>query len=113
MNSPEIKEALNFEKEFNQDKESLRKYELREKAVKDYYSFLSAERELGEKRGAKKKAIEIAKNFLKAGSSIELVSMGTGLTKDEVIQLKNDMKWGYYEYYRKNQFCKRGVSIKY
>ena len=100
MNSPAIKEALDFEKAFNQDKQSRREYELREKAVKDYYSFLSAEREAGEKRGEKRGIaigrkqgiIDTAKNLLRAGASIELVTMGTGLTRDEVIQLKNDMK---------------------
>ena len=107
MNSPAIKEALDFEKEFNQDKESLRKYELREKAVKDYYSFLSAERELGEKRGhekgkiegrkegieigEKRKSMNIAKNLLKAGIDINLIKTSTGLSDEELIALKNSI----------------------
>ena len=103
MNSPAIKEALDFEKEFNQDRESLRKYELREKAVKDYYSFLSAERELGEKRGHEKgkiegrkegieigkeeKAISIAKAALKKGLDFETVAAITGLSLNQVKNL--------------------------
>ena len=95
VNSPAIKEALDFEKEFNQDKESLRKYELREKAVKDYYSFLSAERDSGKKEGIeigeKRKALDVAQNLLKAGINISLIKTSTGLSDDELMELKNSI----------------------
>ena len=41
MTTPEIKEAVEFEDIFLQDKIELRAYEQREKAIRDYYSYMS------------------------------------------------------------------------
>ena len=41
MTTPEIKEAVEFEDIFLQDKIERRAYEQREKAIRDYYSYMS------------------------------------------------------------------------
>ena len=43
----------------------------------------------GEKEGAHKKAVETAKNLLKMGLPVEQIVQGTGLTEEEVDQIKN------------------------
>ena len=40
MTTPEIKEAVEFEDIFLQDKIERRAYEQREKAIRDYYSYM-------------------------------------------------------------------------
>ena len=44
----------------------------------------------GKEAGAKEKGIEIAKNFLKNGISIDLVSESTGLSVEELEELKKE-----------------------
>ena len=44
----------------------------------------------GIEEGARQKAIETARNFLKMGLSVEKVAEGTGLTQEEVLSLKNE-----------------------
>ncbi len=43
--------------------------------------------EIGKKEGEKNKAIEIAKNLLKNGASIDLIAKSTGLSKPEITKL--------------------------
>ncbi|WP_302177537.1 hypothetical protein [Megamonas funiformis] len=47
MTTPEIKEAVEFEDIFLQDKIERRAYEQREKAIRDYYSYMSVFKEEG------------------------------------------------------------------
>ena len=42
MTTPEIKEAVEFEDIFLQDKIERRAYEQREKAIRDYYSYMNS-----------------------------------------------------------------------
>ncbi|MCM1001664.1 transposase, partial [Wolbachia pipientis] len=44
--------------------------------------------QIGEERGRKKREIEVAKNLLKAGVSIDIIAQTTGLSKAEIVQLK-------------------------
>ena len=44
--------------------------------------------ERGEARGKKQKQIEIAKNLIKENVSIEIISKATGLTEEEINNLK-------------------------
>ena len=45
-----------------------------------------------EKKGEKKKAIEIAKNFLKLGVDIDKIIKGTGLSENIVKELSKEVK---------------------
>ncbi|MCM1001371.1 MAG: transposase, partial [Wolbachia endosymbiont of Melophagus ovinus] len=48
-------------------------------------------RQEGIKIGAKKGKIEVAKNLLKAGVSVDLITESTGLPKAEIAQLKEEV----------------------
>ena len=47
--------------------------------------------ERGIKRGFKEKAVEIAKNLIKIGLSEAQIVESTGLSKEEIEKLKNDL----------------------
>ena len=51
MTTPAIKEAVEFEDTFLQNKIERRAYEQREKAIRDYYSYMSAFKEEGLQQG--------------------------------------------------------------
>ena len=78
----EIKEAMDVLYKISGDKDSIMLAEMREKAIMDEQSRLNGARREGK--------IEVAKNFLKMGMSIEQISMGTGLTIEEVKKLKDN-----------------------
>jgi predicted transposase/invertase (TIGR01784 family) len=75
-----------------QDEESLRLYEIREKAIHDWTSGLNhAKREgraEGRAEGAIQKQIEIAKNLLSKGFPIDLIYETTGLDTDAIRNLR-------------------------
>ena len=54
---------------------------------RDYYNDLNYEKEEGLKEGEKNKSIEIAKNMLKEGLDVNLISKLSGLTIEEVEKL--------------------------
>ncbi len=96
------------------DKEKREEYEQRQKALYDYNSLMSQARneglkqgfeqgiekgiekgiqkgmEQGVEKGIEKSKIEIAKNLLTLGLSIEQISQGTGLTIEQINKLKNN-----------------------
>jgi len=78
----EIKEAMDVLYKISGDKDSIMLAEMREKAIMDEQSRLNGARREGK--------IEVAKNFLKMGMSIEQISMGTGLTIEEIEKLENN-----------------------
>ena len=88
----EIKEAMDVLYKISGDKDAIMLAEMREKALMDEQSRLNGARKEGVKKGVKEGKIEVAKNFLKMGMSIEQISMGTGLTIEEVEKLKNNIK---------------------
>ena len=91
MTTPEIKEAVEFEDIFLQDKIERRAYEQREKAIRNYYSYMSVFKEEGLQQGLYQQAIQTAKNMLKDKVGIKIISKYTNLSIDEVEELKTKL----------------------
>ena len=91
MTTPEIKEAVEFEDIFLQDKIERRAYEQREKAIRDYYSYMSVFKEEGLQQGLYQQAVQTAKNMLKDKVGIKIISKYTNLSIDEVEELKTKL----------------------
>ncbi len=95
MTIQEIKEAKNELLRLSANDKERMKYEYRRAALLDKVSALeNAEekgieigKEIGKKEGEKNKAIEVAKNSLKAGLDIDTISSITGLDKNEIEKL--------------------------
>ncbi|MDR3131842.1 MAG: transposase, partial [Rickettsiales bacterium] len=47
--------------------------------------------QIGHEKGRKEREIEVAKNLLKAGVSIDIIAQTTGLLKAEIAQLKEEV----------------------
>ena len=62
--------------------------ELRDKYIRDQNQLKSYGRRLGKEEGKKEKTIEIAKNMLNENINIELIMKITGLSKEEIENLK-------------------------
>lgn len=84
MNKPIMKEVMDFERSFLMDKIQRREYEQREKALRDYYSYMGESYEQGEEDTAK----EIALNLLRLGANIEMIVEATGLSENEIKNLQ-------------------------
>lgn len=84
MNKPVMKEVMDFERSFLMDKIQRREYEQREKALRDYYSYMGESYEQGEEDKAK----EIALNLLRLGANIEMIVEATGLSENEIRNLQ-------------------------
>ena len=87
MNTPAVKEAIEFEDIFLQDKIERRAYEQREKAIRDYYSYINAYKE----EGIEETKIANAINFLKLGIDISIIVKGTGLDIEKVKELQKSL----------------------
>jgi predicted transposase/invertase (TIGR01784 family) len=85
QSNPVIKKAYVELKRLSQDEEAQLLYEAREKAIRDENSRIKS----ALKKGKIEEKMEIAKNFLNIGLSIEQISAGTGLTIEEIEKLKN------------------------
>ena len=96
MNVEEIREAKDELVRMSNDKEQREIYEMRSKILKDKVSALNeAERkgiekgiEQGIKEGIKQRTIELAQNLLDVLDN-ETISLKTGLSIDEIEQLRN------------------------
>jgi predicted transposase/invertase (TIGR01784 family) len=84
MNEPTIKKAMNTLEFLSQDSEARIRYEERQKYLHDEASAMEWAMDNGERQ----KALEIAKNLLKEGLAIELISKVTGLNEKEMVSLK-------------------------
>ena len=73
-------EQLNF---VSQDKEVLRAYHMREMALSDWTTSINT----GIEKGRMEREIEIAKNLLHEGLSVELVQRTTGLDMETIESL--------------------------
>lgn len=82
MKTPAIKEAVEFEDTFLQDKIERRAYEQREKAIRDYYSYMNSYKEEGIEEGIEKVVI----NGLKEG--INIISQITKLSIKDIEKIK-------------------------
>ena len=91
MNTPAVKEAIEFEDTFLQDKIERRAYEQREKAIRDYYSYINAYKEEGLEEGLKQGIEKTAINLLKLGIDISIIAKGTGLDIEKVKELQNSL----------------------
>ena len=101
MNKPIMKEVMDFERSFLMDKMQRREYEQREKALKDYYSYMGESYEDGKTEGIKQgikqgiqqgeqnKSKEIALNLLHLGANIEIITKATGLSEKEIKNLQS------------------------
>ena len=90
MTTPEIKEAVEFEDIFLQDKIERRAYEQREKAIRDYYSYMSVFKEEGLQQGLYQQVIQTAKNMLKDKVDIKLISKYTNLSVEEIKKINEE-----------------------
>ena len=91
MTTPAIK-AVEFEDTFLQNKIERRAYEQREKAIRDYYSYMNSYKEEGLQQGLQQGIQEsirkVAINLLKANMSIDFIAQSTGLNEQEILHLQ-------------------------
>ena len=73
------------------DAEKMRRKEINSARLDGYDDGYDDGKAEGLEAGAKEKGIEIAKNFLKNGISIDLVSESTGLSVEELKELKKEV----------------------
>ena len=78
-------ERLNF---VSQDKEFLREYHLREMALSDWTTGINTAFEKGMEKGGMQKQIEVAKNSLLEGLSVEVIQKITGLDMEIIQSIK-------------------------
>lgn len=83
-----MKEVMDFERSFLIDKLQRRGYEQREKALRDYYSYIGESYEEGIQQGEQNKSKEIALRMLKRGKDINEIAEDTGLNIEEIQKLK-------------------------
>ena len=96
MTTSAIKEVVEFEDTFLQNKIERRASEQREKAIRDYYSYMNSYKEEGLQEGLQKglqqglyqQAIQTAKNMLKDKVDIKLISKYTNLSIEEINKIK-------------------------
>ena len=83
---------MDFERSFLMDKIQRREYEQREKALRDYYSYMGESYEDGVQQGIQQgeqnKSREIALNLLRLGANMEMVIKATGLSENEIRNLQ-------------------------
>ena len=87
MSEPAIKKALEYQAYFMHDAKLRHKYELQEKAIRDYNSSMLAARE----EAKQEEKIQNAINFLKLGAEPSFVAKGTGLTLDRVLEIQRNL----------------------
>lgn len=84
MSELAIKKALEYQAYFMHDAKLRHKYELQEKAIRDYNSGMLAAKE----EGIQEEKIQNAINFLKLGIDIETVAKGVNLSVEEIEKIK-------------------------
>lgn len=83
-----IQKVLEYETYFKDNPEERRKYELREKAIRDYNSDMQENRELGREEGEHKKAKAVVFNMLRLGMDMEQIIAIADVTQQEVEELR-------------------------
>ena len=91
MSEPAIKEAMNCEMHFTQNEKLRRKYEIQEKARRDYISMMyNIEKgreeglEEGRKEGQEQERHRIVLSMLQKGFPYETISQITGIPAEEI-----------------------------
>lgn len=82
-----IKQAKTELYRLSMDSKERERYNMREKAIYDEISAMESSKEEGIKEGKK----EVAKNLLLANIEIDVISQSTGLTKEEIIKIKENL----------------------
>ena len=98
--SPYINSAYQHLQVISRDKEKRLEYEAREKAVRDHNQMMKEARERGMQEGRREgicegrreSIIEVAKNLIKMGLGTAEISMGTGLSENEIEGLRKVLK---------------------
>ncbi|SDM32838.1 conserved hypothetical protein (putative transposase or invertase) [Paenibacillus sp. OK060] len=80
MNEPGLEKAMDTLQFLSQDSEARRLYEARQKYLHDEASMLEGARKAG--------ITEVAKNMLKLNLDLATIAKVTGLSEQEIIQLK-------------------------
>jgi predicted transposase/invertase (TIGR01784 family) len=88
MNEPTIKKAMTTLEFLSQDSEARIRYEERQKYLHDEASAIEWAMDNGLEKGERQKTLEIARNMLKEGLAIDVISKVTGLSEKEIISLK-------------------------
>lgn len=83
----EIKKAMDIIDEMSMDEKEWELYQSRKMAIMDYNTGIYEAKEEGLKEGERKKQIEIAKELLKLGMTIEDIQKVTKLTIEEIKKL--------------------------
>ncbi|NFE95405.1 Rpn family recombination-promoting nuclease/putative transposase [Clostridium botulinum] len=87
MSIEEIREAKDELIKISNDKKQRELYEMRAKILKDKASALNE----AERKGVEQGKIEVAKNLLKMGLSVDQILIGTGLTIEEITTIKRSI----------------------
>jgi len=87
--NPEIRKATDILYELSQDEKVLAEYEVREKAWRDRISAMNASEKRGREEGWREREVELARNALAEGLSVEVVQKITGLDAETVARLKS------------------------
>ncbi len=88
----EIKEAIEQLEEMSADEKEREIYEIRERSRLVYNTEMYEARRKGLEEGREESRKEIAKKLLKNKISIEIIKNTTGLTEEEINNLKNELK---------------------
>ena len=91
MGNEEINNAKKVLEEISQDERERRLTELREKYRRDQHAIMLAGYDKGLKAGIEQDKKEIAKKLLAMGIPIEQIIEATGLTKEEIEDIKNEV----------------------
>ena len=99
MSEPAIKKALEYQAYFMHDEKLRYKYELQEKAIRDYNSGMLAAKEEarkegleeGREEGKQEEKMQNAINFLKLGAEPDFVARGTRLDLNTVLELQKQL----------------------
>ena len=83
-----------YESYFQQYPEERRKYELREKAIRDYHSDMQENRELGREEGENNKAKAVVFNMLRLGMDMEQIMAIADVTQREAEELRRTLEEG-------------------
>ena len=87
MSEPAIKKVLEYQNYFMHDEKLRYKYELQEKAIRDYNSSMFASKQ----EGIQENKIQNAINFLKLGIDIETVAKGVNLSIEKIKELQKSI----------------------
>ena len=100
MSEPAIKEAMNCEMHFTQDEKLRRKYEIQEKARRDYISMMyNIEKgreeglEEGRKEGQEQERHRIVLSMLQKSFLYETISQITGIPAEEIAAIAQSQAW--------------------